>query len=109
MRIKVRYAHLEFDEVELDVEHVGDIDDLNEDEVLEVLEKQQGLGEDNETEIVNIEGVIDTPPTIIDYQVELDDSAISVEWSSGKFEDVDPETVLKWLAAGERASRVEGV
>jgi hypothetical protein len=33
MRIKVRYAHLEFDEVELDVEHVGDVDDIDQDEV----------------------------------------------------------------------------
>lgn len=57
MKIRVRYAHLEFDEVELDIDYTGDIDDIDQDEVLELLEKQVGLGEDNEPEVVNIEGV----------------------------------------------------
>jgi hypothetical protein len=43
------------------------------------------------------------PPTIVDYEVELDDSSITVDWSDGKVEAVSPETVLAWLSAGQQA------
>jgi hypothetical protein len=44
-------------------------------------------------------------PAVVDYEVLLDDSAIVVEYSDGTRGDVAPETILRWLIAGEAASR----
>lgn len=49
--------------------------------------------------------VVPEPRTIVGYEVLLDDSALVIEWSDGTNTDGDPEDILRWLIAGEIASR----